>query len=125
MKPDLDRLFTDLTPPQGGAERFAERLDAAAAGSVVSRRRVAALAAAAFAAVVLVAVIVLRGQPDESPALIADSPPAVDIYGAREFDRLLGRPARPAELEVVVNAEVATVTEVATTNDKVRIYRVN
>jgi hypothetical protein len=125
MKRDLDRLFTELTPPQGGAERFAERLDAAAAGPAVSRRRVAALAAAAFGAVVLVAAIVLWRQPNESPPLVAVSAPAVDIYGAREFDRLLGRPAQPTELEVVVNAEVATVTEVATTNDKVRIYRVN
>jgi hypothetical protein len=51
--------------------------------------------------------------------------PAVEIYDAPELDRLLGRSARPVELVVTVNTEIATVTEVATANDKVRIYRVN
>jgi hypothetical protein len=74
--------------------------------------------------VALVTALVMVRQPNEvSPPLA--SAPAVEIYDAPELDRLLGRPARSMELVVTVNAEAATVTEVATANDKVRIYRVN
>jgi hypothetical protein len=81
--------------------------------------------AAASAAVLLVAAIVMLRQPSETPLPTVASAPAIDIYGAPELDRLLGRPAQQPELMVTVNAEVATVTEVATNNDKIRIYRVN
>jgi hypothetical protein len=123
MKPDIDGLFTELTPPPGGAERFAERLEREAARPAVSLQRVVTFAAAASLVGALVLAIVVLRQPNE-PQLAA-SVPAVDIYAAPELDRLLGRPAQPTELVVTVNAEVATVTELATTNEKVRIYRVN
>ena len=127
MKPDLGGLFTELVPPPGGAERFAENLEQAAAHPVASLRRAAVFAAAAgvagVAGALVLALVVLR-QPSDVPE-IAASAPAVDIYAAPQLDRLLGRPVRPTELVVTVNAEVATVTEIATANDRVRIYRVN
>jgi hypothetical protein len=118
-------LFRQLEPPAGGAERFARRLDEIAAQRPSRRARVLA-AAAAVAAVALVTAILLSLQPgDAPPVLIADEPPAVDIYNAPELDRLLGRVSQPAELMVTVNMETANVTEIETTNQKVRIYQIN
>ena len=120
-----DDLFRQLEPPPGGAERFARRLDEIASQRPSHRARVLA-AAAAVAAVALVTAILLTLQPAEAPpVLIADEPPAVDIYNAPELDRLLGRTSQPAELMVMVNMETANVTEIETTNQKVRIYQIN
>ncbi len=121
---NIDALFKELDPPPGGAERFAQRLDEIAATRPASRARVLATAAA-VAAVALVAAVLLRQPDDAPPELVADAPPAVDVYDAPEFDRLLGRSARPAELMVMVNMEAANLTEVETTNQKVRIYQIN
>lgn len=121
-----DELFRQLDPPPGGAERFARRLDELIASSPTPRRRVPALAAAACVVLVLVAAVALLRPPDDSPPqLVADSPPVIDVYGAPEFDRLLGRTRPPAELTVVVGAETAAVTQLETGNEKVRIYRIN
>ena len=46
-------------------------------------------------------------------------------YNAPELDRLLGRSAAPADLVVTVNMQAANVTEIETTNEKVRIYQIN
>ena len=124
MKRDFEDLFTELMPPPGGAERFAQRLEQAAAVPIISLRRVAVFAAAASVVGALVTALVVVRQPNEASPPLALGP-AVEIYDAPELDRLLGRSARPMGLVVTVNAEAATVTEVATANDKVRIYRVN
>lgn len=122
---NIDALFKELEPPPGGAERFARRLDKLAAERPSLRAR--AIAVAAAAAVVAIATAVLLQRPaDDPPELTAaDSPPAVEIYGAPEFDRLLGRPAQPAELTVMVNTEAARVTELETMSTKIRIYQIN
>jgi hypothetical protein len=124
MKRDLEDLFTELTPPPGGAERFARRLERTAAAPGISLRRVAVFAAAASVVGALVTALIVVRQPNEVSPAVA-SAPDVEIYDAPELDRLLGRSARPVELVVTVNAEAATVTEITTANDKVRIYRVN
>ena len=122
---NIDALFKELEPPPGGAERFAQRLDEIAATRPSRRARVLAMAAA-VAAVALVTTVLLLRQPDDTPPqVVAASSPPVEVYDAPEFDRLLGRSARPAELMVMVNMEAANVTEVETTNQKVRIYQIN
>ncbi|HSC14072.1 MAG TPA: hypothetical protein VLI71_03105, partial [Gammaproteobacteria bacterium] len=108
-----------------GAEAFAQRLDEIAAERPSPRARVLATAAVVAAVAGVTAILLVR-QPNEAPpVLIADEPPAVDIYNAPELDRLLGRPSQPAELMVMVNMETANVTEIETTNEKVRIYQIN
>ena len=121
---NTDALFKQLEPPPGGAERFAQRLDEIAAERPSSRTRVLAVAATA-AAVALVTAILLLPTTDGPPVRVADAPPAVDVYNAPELDRLLGRAAMPAELVVTVTLEMAVVTEIETTNKKVRIYQIN
>jgi hypothetical protein len=123
---NTDALFKELEPPPGGAERFAQRLDELAAERPSPRARRLALAAAGAAAALVTAILLLRAPGDTPPQpVVADAPPAVDVYGAREFDRLLGRASPPAELMVVVNAQPASVTEIATSNEKVRIYQID
>jgi hypothetical protein len=122
---NTDALFKELEPPAAGVERFAQRLDEIAAERPSSRARVHATAAAVAAVAVVAAVLLLRQPDDAAPAGVADAPPAVDIYNAPELDRLLGRPAQPSELMVVVNMETANVTEIETTNEKIRIYQIN
>ena len=122
---NTDELFKELEPPPGGAEAFAQRLDEIAAEQPSPRARVLAAAAAIVAAAVVTAVLLLRQTGDETPAQVADETPAVDIYNAPELDRLLGRTSQPAELMVMVNMETANVTEIETTNQKVRIYQIN
>ena len=121
---NTDALFKQLEPPPGGAERFAQRLDEIAAERPSSRARVLAVAATA-AAVALVTTILLLPTTDVPPVRVADAPPPVDVYNAPELDRLLGRAAMPAELVVTVNMEMAAVTEIETTNEKIRIYQIN
>ena len=67
----------------------------------------------------------LRQPSDAPPVLITNTPPTVEVYDAPEFDRLLGRSSPPAELMVMVNMEAAAVTEIETTNQKVRLYQIN
>lgn len=120
-----DFVFKELEPPPGGPERFARRLDELAAQRPAPSARAWALAAAVAAVAVLTAVVVLPSGNEAPEVPVAESPPPVAVYGAPEFDRLLGRPSRPAELTVVVNAESATVTELETANEKIRIYQIN
>lgn len=120
-----DQLFKELEPPPGGAERFARRLDEIATERPRLRARTIGLAAAVSAVAVLTAVLLQRPAADAPELAVADSPPAVEVYGAPEFDRLLGRTSPPAELTVVLNTEPARVTELETTSAKVRIYQIN
>ena len=122
---DNDELFKELEPPPGGAEAFARRLDEIAAERPSRRARVLAAAAAVAAVALVTAVLLLRPTSDDTPPSVADTPPAVDIYNAPELDRLLGRTSQPTELMVMVNMETAHVTEIETTNEKVRIYQIN
>ena len=122
---NTDALFKELEPPPGGAERFAQRLDEIAVTRPSPRARVLAMAAAVAAVTLVTAVLLLRQPDDGPPTRVADAPPSVEVYGAPEFDRLLGRAAPPAQLVVMVNMEEAAVTEIATTNQKVRIYQIN
>jgi hypothetical protein len=122
---NIDALFKELEPPPGGAERFAQRLDEIAAARPSPRARVLAMAAAVAAVALVTAVLLLRQPDDGTPTLVSDAPPSVEVYGAPEFDRLLGRAAPPAQLVVMVNMEEAAVTEIETTNQKVRIYQIN
>jgi hypothetical protein len=123
MNSERHGLFAELTPPPGGAERFAQRLDETAPAADGPRWRGLALAGAAFAAVALLVAIVLLREPGDST-----SPPvaaAPEIYNAPEFDRLLGRPSQPAEFTVTLGERTASVVAVETTNEKVRIYEIN
>ena len=122
---NTDELFKQLEPPRGGAERFAQRLDEIAAERPSRRARVLAMAAAVAAIALVTAVLLLRPTSDDTPVRVADAAPAVDIYNAPELDRLLGRTSQPAELMVMVNMETANVTEIETTNEKIRIYQIN
>ena len=122
---NTDALFKELEPPPGGAERFAQRLDEITAERPSRRARVAALAAATVGVALVTAVLLLRQPDDAAQVQIANAPPPVDIYNAPELDRLLGRSTPPAELMVTVNMQAANVTEIETTNQKVRIYQIN
>jgi len=121
---NTDALFKELEPPLGGAERFARKLDEVAATRPSPRRALLA-AAAAVAAAAVVTVLLLRQPSPEAPELVAEEPPSVDVYNAPELDRLLGRSSQPTELVVTVNAETVAVTELASANQKVRIYQIN
>jgi hypothetical protein len=138
MKIDPRGLFTELEPPPGGAERFRQRLEETARAPATARPRVFAFAtAAAGAAVALMAALFLLRDPSDSPsppsddsartadAADTDSPRTAGIYAAPEFDRLLGRPPQPAGLSVKLNEQTASVVEIETANEKVRIYRIN
>jgi hypothetical protein len=123
MNNERHGLFAELTPPPGGAERFAQRLDETAPAADGPRWRGFALAGAVGAAVALVVAVVLLRQPGDSA-----SPPvaaAPEIYDAPEFDRLLGRPAQPTEFTVRLDERAASIVEVETTNEKIRIYEIN
>jgi hypothetical protein len=122
---NTEELFKQLEPPPGGAERFARRLDETPKERPSRRARLLAMAAAVAAVSLVTAVLLLRPTGDDTPVRVAETPPAVDIYNAPELDRLLGRTAQPAELMVMVNMETANVTEIETTNEKVRIYQIN
>ena len=122
---NTDALFKELEPPPGGAERFSQRLDEIAAERPSSRARVLAAAATAIAVALITAILLLRPTNDVPPVRVADAPPPIDVYNAPELDRLLGRAAPPAELVVTVDMETAAVTEIETTNKKIRIYQLN
>ena len=121
---NADALVRELEPPPGGAEQFARRRDELAAKPPLTRVR--GLALAAGVAVALVTAILLLRQPgDTASPPVADAALSVDVYGAPAFDRLLGRASAPAELMVTVNTQAANVTELESTNEKVRIYSID
>jgi hypothetical protein len=122
---NIDALFKELDPPPGGAERFARRLDEIAAERPLSRTRLLAMVASVAAVALVTALLLLQPASDAPPASVANAPPPVDVYNAPELDRLLGRAAAPAELLVTVNMETVAITEIETTNKRVRIYQIN
>lgn len=122
---NTDDLFKPLEPPPGGAETFARRLDEIAAERPSRRARTLAMAAAIGAVALVFAILLTRKPADAPPVLTAEEPPPGGLYNAPELDRLLGRTSQPAELMVMVNMETANVTEIETTNKKVRIYQIN
>jgi hypothetical protein len=119
-------MFEQLDPPPGGTERFRRRLDQSAPQSHGLRWRAAV---AGMAALVLVTAAPLllrdveRGERTTEAAR-ADARVAT-VYEAQQFDRLLGRRFEPSEPAVTLNEEAATISEVDTTNDKVRIYQID
>jgi hypothetical protein len=131
MKTDRRPVFEDLEPPPGGAHRFARRLDAASGVTGGSRqRRFALIAAATGVAAVLAAVVIGVRGPAELGRLpdtdTAGNPDRSDpVYDAPEFDRLLGRRARPVELRVARDERTASVAEIDTASDKIRIYQID
>lgn len=123
MNDERQGLFAELEPPRGGAERFTKRLDDTALAADVPRWRGLALAGAVCAAVALmVSVVLMRGPSDSASSPVAAAP---DIYDAPEFDRLLGRPAQPTAFAVTVDERTASVVEVETMNERIRIYEIN
>jgi hypothetical protein len=123
---NTDALFRELDPPPGGTERFAQRLDEMSAARPSRGARALMLAAATLASVALITALTLLRQPSDTlETVVADAPPAVDVYNAPELDRLLGRATPPPKLMVVVNMQAADVTEIESTNEKVRIYQIN
>ena len=124
MKADRHGLFTELEPPPGGVERFRQRLDATHSERW-PHRFVLTAAAAAFAAVLVVAVVLLRGPGDSTSSRSSDSQLTATLYDAPEFDQLLGRQPPPVEIAVTLDKQTASVVEIETTNEKVRIYRIN
>jgi hypothetical protein len=82
-----------------------------------------ALAGAASAAAVafVVAVVLLREPGDAAQPVVTTS----EIYDSPEFDRLLGRPLRAERLTAVVDEQTASVTQLESQNEKVRIYQIN
>ena len=121
---NTEALFKELEPPPGGAERFAQRLEEIAAERPSSRTRLLAMAAGVAAVALVTAILLLQPASDVPPESVANEP-AVDVYNAPELDRLLGRAAAPAELMVTVNMETVAVTEIETTNKRVRIYQID
>jgi len=123
MNDERQGLFAELDPPPGGHERFARRLDETAQAADAPRWRGLAFAGAACAAAALVVAIVLLREPS-GPALptVAAAP---EIYDAPEFDRLLGRSSQPTAFAVTLDERTASVVEVETTNEKIRIYEIN
>jgi hypothetical protein len=122
---NTDALFKELDPPPGGAERFAWRLDETAEERPSSRTRLLAMVASVAAVALVTAMLLLQPASDVPPTSIANAPPPVDVYNAPELDRLLGRAAAPAELMVTVNMETVDITEIETTNKRVRIYQIH
>ena len=122
-----ESLFGQLDPPAGGAERFALRLDEAASVPTAPHWRAYALAGVVSAAATLVVAVGLLREERAAvvPPLVADSGVTSEIYDSPAFDRLLGRRARPTELTVTLDEQATVVTEIATDNDKIRVYRVD
>lgn len=127
MTADVRDPFRELEPPPGGAERFGRRLAHAARPA---RRgpgmRSAPAAALAVAGTLAVAVAMLAWLVDAPREGGAPAVPTVrDVYEARAFDRLLGRSHDGPGLAVTIDDEAASVAEVESANDKIRIYQLN
>jgi hypothetical protein len=125
MSPDHSELFRALEPPAGGRERFRQRLARHAAHTnAYSRRWVFAgstITAIAVSAVLLFGILepaVTPDAPDPPDALVAS------VIQAPEFDRLLGRSSAPTDLRVAIDDKPVPVSELASTNAKIRIYEI-
>ena len=128
-----EELFKELEPPAGGAERFRQQLEQhGEATHHGSGRLWLAGLASVLVAVVIVALLRYPGVPmgndandaGSLPPTGADLPAARVVYDAQQFDRLLGRPMQPVELSVAIGDERVAVSEMPSTNSKVRIYQI-
>jgi hypothetical protein len=143
MKLDDVRPFETLDPPPGGAERFRERLEQHAGPAINPSGwlRITGLAASLTVVAVIAVLAFLRLTVDPAQPLTGDSEqpltgdreqaptggdglPARELYQARQFDRLLGRPMQPAKLSVVINDESVAVAEIPSANARVRLYQI-
>jgi hypothetical protein len=115
MKTDRETLFGSLEPPRGGAERLQARLRAHQP-HLLTRPRFAVTAV--FALLVVGTVLVKR--PTSGPALVD---PLAEIDLPPESDRLLGRTSEPFELRVSRQDERLDFEELASSDPKIRIYR--
>lgn len=125
MKSDRQGLFTELDPPPGGAERFAQRLEESRLGPPVARRWALASAGVAAATVAIVVVILIREAGDAGSSAVGDAAQVANLYEAPQFDRLLGRPAPAGTVTVTHNDTPATVTQIETANAKIRLYQID
>lgn len=114
MTTDINELFRQLEPPPGGAERFRQQLEQRNMG-VGRSMRYPLVAGLAASAVLAIAVFGLLQQRDD-PELMAG------VYQAPEFDRLLGRSPQPAGMSVAIDETPVAVSEVATSNPRIRVY---
>jgi|SRR5690606_1822131 len=152
MTVDRNRLFEQLDPPPGGAERFRARLDAAVSGGngrrnpvdgwmhALGARRLGATAAGAAAALALVIAVVTRLPSGSAPEEPSDAPtttaaaapeaaasnpaPAGGLAEAPELDWLLGRTSTLSGVSVTVRGEEAEIIEVPSSDPRIRVYMV-
>lgn len=113
MNPDPGSSFKELEPPPGGAERFRRRIERRDAPARVPLGRFV-VAGLALAAVALVVAIAWHTDDPE--------PRVAGVYEAPEFDRLLGRSGEPAGLSIRIDDEPSSVSELPSTNARIRIY---
>lgn len=118
MKTDRKELFRQLEPPPGGVRRMGARM---AAPSIHVSPIQWGLATACIL-VLAVGILVVTSEPRD---VIAPEVSADPIAASPQFDRLLGREAAPVELTVQRNDQAVALTEVASSNPKVRIYALN
>jgi hypothetical protein len=112
--------FRELEPPAGGAERLQRCLEEAARPATGVPERVAIVGAgAAVLALALALFVGLRSGSD------ADRPAPADLYQAASFDRLLGRPMERTELTATIGDQTVPISQVDSSNPKVRIYRID
>lgn len=119
MNDERHGLFRELDAPPGGPERLDRRLDELSRRGHTLRWRLAAAAVAAAALLAVLGLMIEVGLLGPAPERLAG------VYDAPQFDRLLGRPPASAELTVRLNDQNATVAELESGNEKVRIYRID
>ena len=135
MNPDHRKLFDELEPPPGGTEQFRRRLERLEPREPFVNGKL--IVAGALAALLTVVVLGIVNLPDRSgvgstpPETLAgdgnvadDEARAAALAEAPQFARLLGRPIPDADLRVAVNEQLVSVTEVSSTNPKIRIYEI-
>lgn len=128
MNPDHRNLFDQLEPPPGGTEQFRRRLERLGARSPrVNGKLLVAGAAAALLTAVVIGIIGQTERPGAATGTVNDAQNetgAQALAEAPQFARLLGRPIASTDLRVAVNEEPVSVTEVPSTDPKIRIYEI-
>jgi hypothetical protein len=137
MDVDRNRVFEQLQPPPGGAERLARRFGTTARPS--ARVLIPPLAAAGIVAVMVLALYVGSRPASEAPqrntALsVSDGTERAQeterlgvaqpgsLFDAPEFDRLLGRAAASVELSVDIDGRQARVEQREGSDPRIRVY---
>jgi hypothetical protein len=78
----------------------------------------------AAACIVILAAVIFVVSPEPIDVMVPDNP-ADSVAAAPQFDRLLGRESARTDLRVQRNAQTVSLTEIASSNPKVRIYSLN